>query len=114
LTQATNPTAANGFNLIFGEAQAFYQLGERFGERKLAVYSPLQEITKIFHIPRGKWNIEAPNVLEVSAIQSLVGIWVGISSKEVYILRKHPGLQLLTQEECGLEPEESDAVNEER
>ena len=50
-------------------------------------------------------------VLKVSSIQSLVGIWVGVLSKEVYILRKHPGLQLLTQEERGLESE-LDAAND--
>lgn len=104
----TSSASGNGFNLIFGEARAFYQLGERFGGRKLALYTPLQEVKKIFHIPRGKWNPQAPEVLEITAIKSLVGIWVGVLSKEIYILRKHPGLQLLTQEECGLDPEELD------
>ncbi|KJA26463.1 hypothetical protein HYPSUDRAFT_132751 [Hypholoma sublateritium FD-334 SS-4] len=107
----TNPSTPNGFNLIFGEARAFYKVSEKFGNHILAVYTPLQEIKKIFHIPRGKWNPDTPMVLEVSSIQSLVGIWVGILSKEVYILRKHPGLQLLTQEEHGLESEELDTVN---
>ncbi len=50
-------------------------------------------------------------VLKVSAIQSHIGVWTGILSKEVYILQKHPGLQLLTLEEHGLEDEELNTGN---
>ncbi len=39
--------------------------------------------------------------LNASDIISLVGIWGGNNS--VWILRKHPGLAMLTPEECGIE-----------
>ena len=39
-------------------------------------------------------------MLAVSAIHSLVGIWSYES--RVYILRKHPGLNLLSEEESGI------------
>lgn len=39
--------------------------------------------------------------LDAKNIISLVGIWVGKNS--VWILRKHPGLAILTPEECGIE-----------
>ena len=42
-------------------------------------------------------------VLEVTAIHSKVGIWSG--DKWVYVLRKHPSLNLLTDEESGKEDE---------
>lgn len=42
--------------------------------------------------------------LHASDIISLVGIWVGKDS--VWILRKHPGLAMLTPEECAIEVSE--------
>jgi hypothetical protein len=39
--------------------------------------------------------------LNANDIISLVGIWAG--NESVYILRKHPGLTMLTPEECGIE-----------
>jgi uncharacterized short protein YbdD (DUF466 family) len=40
-------------------------------------------------------------VLETAAIVGLIGIWT--YNNHVHILRKHPGLTLLTQEECGID-----------
>lgn len=37
-----------------------------------------------------------------SSIVAVVGIWVGPSFQDVHILRKHPGLDLLSDVECGL------------
>jgi len=44
--------------------------------------------------------------LHASDIISLVGIWVGEGSGTVWILRKHPGLTLLSPEECAIEVSE--------
>jgi hypothetical protein len=44
-------------------------------------------------------------VIETSAIVSLIGIWV--YNDHVHILRKHPGLNLLTLDECGIDSEVS-------
>ena len=40
-------------------------------------------------------------MLDTSAIVSLVGIWT--YNENVHILRKHPGLTLLTLDESGIE-----------
>jgi hypothetical protein len=44
-------------------------------------------------------------VLEISAIVSLVGIWT--YNDHVHVLQKHPGLALLTLEECGISEDSS-------
>jgi len=49
----------------------------------------------------GQWQEGTMLALNASDIISLVGIWGGNNS--VWILRKHPGLAMLTPEECGIE-----------
>ena len=60
----------------------------------------------------GKWEEETMLALDAKDIISLVGIWVG--KKSVWILRKHPGLAMLTPEECGIEDSDGgeDEINE--
>ena len=50
-----------------------------------------------------QWNLDKMEVLSASAIHSIVGIWY--YNSRVYILRKHPKLELLSEEECGNEQE---------
>ena len=55
----------------------------------------------------GKWEDsvkETMLVLPANKIISLVGIWA--RKKSVWILRKHPGLAMLTPEECAIEVSE--------
>ena len=85
---------------IFGEAIAFYTVDKT--DISLVVYHPLIERQKLFGRWYGKWS-PALYVLETSAIVSLVGIWT--YNDHVHILRKHPGLTLLTSEECGINSE---------
>jgi hypothetical protein len=40
-------------------------------------------------------------IAKVSTILDIVGIWNSPINKHIYILRKHPGLSLLTAEERG-------------
>jgi len=49
----------------------------------------------------GQWQEGTMLALNASDIISLVGIWAG--QNLVWILRKHPGLAMLTPEECGIE-----------
>ena len=66
------------------------------------VYTPLVERTELFGLyTRGKWDSNIVQALKVSWIRDIVGIWILPSSSRVYILRKHPGLSLLTAEELG-------------
>ena len=85
---------------IFGEALAFYTVGT---DLSLVVYRSLIERRKLFGRWQGKW---APTlyVLETSAIVGLIGIWT--YKNNVHILRKHPGLTLLTLEESGKDSED--------
>ena len=83
---------------IFGEALAFYTIAET--NISLVVYHPLIECCKLFGKWYGKWS-SSVYVLETSAIVGLIGIWT--YNDHVHILRRHPGLTLLTLEECGIE-----------
>jgi hypothetical protein len=85
---------------IFGEALAFYTAGTNLS---LVVYHPLIARQKLFGRWYGTWSSEV-FVLETSAIVGLIGIWT--YNNHVHILRKHPGLTLLTQEECGINSED--------
>jgi hypothetical protein len=85
---------------IFGEAIAFYTVANL----SLVVYHPLIERCKLFGRWYGKWSTSV-YVLETSAIVGLIGIWT--YNDHVHILRKHPGLTLLTPDECGIDSETS-------
>ena len=87
---------------IFGEALAFYTVAET--NLSLVVYHPLIERHKLHGRWYGQWS-SSVYVLETSAIVSLVGIWV--FNNHVHILRKHPELNLLTSDECGIDSEVS-------
>jgi hypothetical protein len=85
---------------IFGEAIAFYTVASL----SLVVYHPLIECCKLFGRWFGEWS-KTIYVLETSARVGLIGIWT--YNNHVHILRKHPGLTLLTLDECGIDSETS-------
>ena len=85
---------------IFGEALAFYSTQVAGAKISLVVYHPLMELHNLFGRWYGKWS-PSLCVLETSAIVSLVGIWT--YNENVHILRKPPGLTLLTLDESGIE-----------
>ncbi|KAF9523527.1 hypothetical protein CPB83DRAFT_871593 [Crepidotus variabilis] len=78
----------SGSNLLYGHVRAFYTVLTTGAEPvTLAVYTPLDNVKSICGFPRGSWATDS------------LGIWVGINTKEVYILRKHPGLAYLSTDE---------------
>ena len=85
---------------IFGEALAFYSAEFAGAILPLVVYCPLIEHHNLFGRWYGKWS-PSLCVLETSAIVNLVGIWT--YKDNVHILRRHPGLTLLTLDESGVE-----------
>lgn len=89
---------AKGGEPIFGEALAFFEVFEP--KQLLAVYHPISKCQQTLKKWRGEWS-EKIEVLAASTIHSLIGIWSHES--RVYILRKHPGLNLLSEEESGRE-----------
>lgn len=66
------------------------------------VYTPLTKLNIILNYPRGQWDTRLKKVANIDDIISLVGIWEAEESKNVYILRKHPGLAMLQDDECGI------------
>lgn len=79
---------------IFGEALAFFEVVER--HELLVIYHPFIALQPVLRCWRGSMSNEI-HVLPASALHCMIGIW--IYNTKVWILRKHPGLALLTAEE---------------
>ena len=77
----------------------------------LATYTPLINVQQVLRTQiRGKWESPAIlKVIEASKILDLVGIWSAEASKNIYVLRKHPGLTMLSAVECGKGDEGNDS-----
>lgn len=94
---------------VFGEAIAFYETNVPSMEL-LVVYTPfgtLRQYLTGFWV--GAWK-NSLRVMAVSQILDIIGIWspapdLDPNSHNIYPLRKHPGLSLLTAEESGKEVE---------
>jgi hypothetical protein len=82
---------------FFGEALAFFKLVQN--SQLVMVYQPLVNIQHMLTAVRGNWSGKI-EVLPVSALSSLIGILC--FSEKVYVLRKHPALFWLTDEEKGV------------
>jgi hypothetical protein len=91
---------------VFGEALAFFKVIET--EQLLVVYRPLN-CRKVLTTWKGTWS-NSIEVLPVTEIQMVVGIWSYNNS--VYVLRKHPGLSLLPEEESGAKKDEDEEEND--
>ncbi len=63
--------------------------------------------------PCGKWNTNIVKVANVGDITSIVAVWEADSetSRNIYILRKHPGLAMLQENECGIESDNDNIEN---
>jgi hypothetical protein len=58
---------------------------------------------------QGTWPTEASiQIIDCKHIHQLVGIWASPLSDRVYVLRKHPGLGMLTEGEKGSDAHEAD------
>jgi len=92
----------SGGKPVFGEALTFFEVLET--KQLLAVYHPVSNCQQVLKKWRDIWS-DKIEVLPASAIHSLVAIW--FYEPRVYILRKHPGLNLLSEEESGKEVEDT-------
>ena len=97
ISQANKPQTSTS---IFGEALAFYQI-DLDQPCIFVIYKPLVKVKLTLNCLKGEWEEGTMLALHASDITSLVGIWAGENS--VWILRKHPGLAILTPEECAIE-----------
>jgi hypothetical protein len=83
---------------VFGKAVAFYEIED--GNQHLVVYHKLDQVCMTLNLWRGQWS-ESLHILDVSCITDIIGIWS--YHNRVYPLRKHPGLDWLTNDEKGVE-----------
>jgi hypothetical protein len=87
---------------VYGEVIMFVEA--QFGDQciQMVVYKQLMEVSTKLCTLRGKWNSQSPvEIAPIEAIVDIVGIWESEFSDWVYILRKHPGVELLHLEERG-------------
>jgi len=84
---------------VFGEAISFYTIEDQPTKQTMVVYNPLTNVTQPLGQIRGKWDRSLIHALDLSSIIDIVGIWEAKSN--VYILRKHPALAMLSAEELG-------------
>lgn len=103
---------------IYGEAHCFYtvcveSLGTK-NEIHLAIYAPLLKLNHSLNCTiQGSWPTASDmRVIECKHIHSIVGIWAA-PSKRVYVLRKHPGLGMLSEDELGRGSKDDDAQGNE-
>lgn len=93
---------------IFGEAIAFYQLEIKSKDSDVyVIYKPLINIQKILSCIAGSWREGGMLALNIKEILGLVGIWKG-KRELTYILRKHPGINMLEESGFGSEGSKQD------
>lgn len=98
----------------FGEALAFYTIDEMpdTNAELLIVYRPLTDLQQALKQQwYGVWGAHIA-IARVASIQAIVGIWKGIRTKQIYVLRKHPGLSLLSEMERGNTKEGDEEADE--
>lgn len=87
----------------FGEALAFYsvtELPDTTEAELLVVYHPITAPHQVLRRWQGTWS-DSICTARVSSINAVVGIWNGPRTKQVHILRKHPGLAMLSNTDRG-------------
>ncbi|KAF9525032.1 hypothetical protein CPB83DRAFT_838413 [Crepidotus variabilis] len=90
-------------DLIFGEALAFYEVdfqSAHSASSSYVAFKMLKGVHRILSCIRGRsWSSDIC-ILPVDRIQDIIGIWDAQSY--IYVLQKHPGLELLTVVESGV------------
>jgi hypothetical protein len=89
---------------IFGEALVFYEILSDETPELYIVYRELTNVETVLGTIHGCLWSDDIHVLQTSNIIDIVGIWDETSN--IYILQKHPALDLLTPEECGRDMED--------
>lgn len=88
---------------VFGEAVAFYSIhypDKAVQPETLVVYVPLISERQTLGQIRGTWSTNIA-CINIKHIVDIVGIWEGIVTNKVYMIRKHPALALLNAIELG-------------
>ena len=94
---------------MFGEVLSFYSITNSDNETvEVAVYRPLIDVCQpLKTVIQGRWPGASAKVkvaaIDVERIHTVVGIWAAPQSGNIYILRKHPGLLMLTPLERGVQ-----------
>jgi hypothetical protein len=74
------------------------------------VARPIINVQEVLGTLRGKFSSDL-QIMPFNAVQSIIGIWT--MKERVYILRKHPGLEMLNVEESGQSVDNEDKEMEE-
>jgi len=118
-SKAINTSEAHPVNVTFGEALAFYEVKTQAAgaasssseSHAVVVYWLLEGLESSLNVPRGVWNRQTRKVANVIDILNIVGIWTASeTSQRCYILRKHPGLSILSTEESGIATPDGEIV----
>jgi len=88
---------------VFGEALGFFEVVET--QQLLVVYHPLVQLQQVFKKWRGIWSKEI-HVLPAATLCSVIGVWQQFA--RAYVLRKHPGMAMLSAEGCGKDTNDDD------
>ena len=96
--------------LIFGEALAFYEMLQRENQL-LVIYHRLINQQQIYGAWNGTWA-QNLSVLLVKSITNKIGIWQYNTSRPVWLLRKHPGLAMLSAAETEEVPDDNNDEDE--
>lgn len=100
----------NESNPVFGEALAFYTIAiSPSATELLVVYHPVVGLHQVLRRWQGAWS-DAILAARVSSIHMIIGIWKGTRTEQIHILRKHPGLALLSDAERAHEELPGDAA----
>lgn len=77
------------------------------------VYKPLIQIKQgLGSFIRGTWSKDL-RVLEISHLVTIVGIWRAPNAERIYVLQKHPGLEMLMQHKPHLADVELEELEDE-
>ena len=91
-----------------GEALGFFEVVKT--QQLLVVYHPLVQLQQVFKKWRGIWSKEI-HVLPAATLCSVIGVWQQFA--RAYVLRKHPGMAMLSAEECGKDTDDDDDDDDE-
>jgi hypothetical protein len=111
-------TKDNEMSPVFGEAIAFYKVRiNSAASRSFVVFHRFEVTVKTLGQIIGRWDRSNLHTVDISAIIDIIGIWEPQwADDRIYILRKHPALDLLSPNELGkgleLEDEEDQSLKD--
>lgn len=119
--QASVINSSGVYTTVYGEAIIFYQImpqedaNNSDSGKRFLLYKPLKNVKENLSVAlSGVWGSDSDiEVLNIKDIVDIVGIWKGPHTESIYIIRKHPALEMLPEEERGVSKENEPEDDEE-